>query len=161
MKSNLLSWLQEGNLTIPVVLFSEYRNLNLNEYELVLLINILSFIEKGNEFPTPEELSSRMTVSVLECNEMLRRLVQRGYIEIIDECSNEGIRYERYSLNPLWEKLVDQFLMNNNHSNGIKRKQMKPIFTHALKGNLAVPYHLLNAKRLPCGWMMTTMIQSS
>lgn len=122
MKSNLLSWLQEGNLTIPVVLFSEYRNLNLNEYELVLLINILSFIEKGNEFPTPEELSSRMTVSVLECNEMLRRLVQRGYIEIIDECSNEGIRYERYSLNPLWEKLVDQFLMNNNHSNGMKKE---------------------------------------
>jgi len=122
MKSNLLSWLQEGNLTVPAVLFSEYRNLNLNEYELVLLLNILSFIEKGNEFPTPEELSSRMTISVLECNEMLRRFVQRGYIEIIEEYSNEGIRYEKYSLNSFWEKLVDQFLMSNKNNKEINKE---------------------------------------
>ncbi|HEY2421684.1 MAG TPA: DnaD domain-containing protein [Neobacillus sp.] len=118
MKSDLLSWLKEGNLTIPAVLLSEYRNLNLNEYELVLLLNIHSFIEKGNGFPTPEELSSRMTVSVLECNEILRRLVQRGFIEIMDQYSSEGIRYEQYSLNPLWEKLVDQFLINELHNKG-------------------------------------------
>jgi DNA replication protein len=122
MKSNLLSWIQAGNLTIPAVLLSEYRNLNLNEYDLVLLLNILSFIEKGNGFPTPEELSSRMTVSVLECNEMLRRLVQRGYIEIMDEYSTEGIRSEKYSLKPLWEKLVDQFLKNDTHNKGMKKE---------------------------------------
>ena len=40
MKTSLLSWIQEGNITIPAVLFSEYRNLNLNEYELILIITI-------------------------------------------------------------------------------------------------------------------------
>lgn len=122
MKSNLLAWVQEGNLTIPAVLLSEYRNLSLNEYELVLLLNIFSFGEKGNEFPTPEELSSRMTISVLDCNEMLRRLVQRGFLEIIDAYSNEGIRYEKYSLNPLWERLVDQFLINTKNSKEIHKQ---------------------------------------
>jgi DNA replication protein len=122
MKSNLLSWIQEGNLTIPAVLFSEYRNLNLNEYELVLLLNIYSFLEKGNEFPTPEELSSRMTISVLDCNEMLRRLIQRGFIEIIDGYSSDGIRYEKYSLSPLWEKLVDQFLLKHKTDNEINKQ---------------------------------------
>ncbi|MGX6442538.1 DnaD domain-containing protein [Neobacillus sp. K501] len=113
MKTNLLSWLQEGNISVPVVLLSEYRNLNINEYELVLLLNIISFIEKGNDFPTPEELTERMTISVSDCIQMLRRLIQKGFIEIKDEYSNEGIRYEKYSVQPMWEKLIDQFLMKN------------------------------------------------
>lgn len=113
MKTNLLAWLQEGNISVPAVLLSEYRNMNINEYELVLLLNIISFIEKGNDFPTPEELSARMTISVSDCIQMLRKLIQKGFIEIIDEYSTDGIRYEKYSVNPLWEKLVDQFLMKN------------------------------------------------
>ncbi|MFF2449983.1 DnaD domain-containing protein [Neobacillus sp. NPDC058068] len=122
MKSNILSWIQEGNITVPALLFSEYRKLNLNEIELVLLLNILTFLEKGHEFPTPEELSARMTISVSDCNEMLRRLIQRGFIEITDEYSNEGIRFEKYSVKPLWEKLVDQFLINNKTNKEMDKK---------------------------------------
>ncbi|MFK9093427.1 DnaD domain protein [Bacillus salipaludis] len=122
MKSNILAWLHEGNITIPALLFSEYRNLNLNETELVLLLNILTFIEKGNEFPTPEELSARMTVSISDCNEMLRRLIQRGYIEIIDQYSHDGIRFEKYSVKPLWEKLIDQFMINNKATKEIDKQ---------------------------------------
>jgi len=122
MKSNIIAWLQEGSITIPSLLFSEYRNLNLNETELVLLLNILTFIEKGNEFPTPEELSARMTVSISDCNEMLRRLIQKGFIEIIDQYSHDGIRFEKYSINPLWEKLIDQFMINNKASKEIDKK---------------------------------------
>ncbi|OIK17097.1 DNA replication protein DnaD [Bacillus sp. MUM 116] len=115
MKSTIISWLQEGTITVPAILFSEYRNLNLNEYELVLLLNIMTFIEKGNQFPTPDELSSRMTVSIAECNELLRRLIQRGFIEIMDEYSHDGIRFEKYSVTPLLEKLVEQFLIKSKH----------------------------------------------
>ncbi|MEH7255157.1 DnaD domain-containing protein [Neobacillus niacini] len=122
MKTNLISWLQEGNITVPAVLFSEYRNMSLNEYELVLLLNIITFIEKGNDFPTPEELSSRMTITVSECNEMLRRLIQKGLIDIMDETSSEGIRFEKYSVAPLWERLVDQFLMKNKMTQAVTKK---------------------------------------
>lgn len=122
MKTSILSWLNEGNVTVPALLFSEYRKLNLNEIELVLLLNILTFLEKGHEFPTPEELSARMTISVSDCNEMLRRLIQRGFIEITDEYSNEGIRFEKYSVKPLWVKLVDQFLINNKTNKEMDKK---------------------------------------
>lgn len=116
MKANLLAWLQEGNITIPALLFAEYRNLNLNETELVLLLNIMTFLEQGNYFPTPDELSARMTISISDCNALLRKLLQRGFLEIIDEYSNDGIRFEKYSIKPLWERLVDQFLMNQKSS---------------------------------------------
>jgi DNA replication protein len=124
MKADLLSWLQEGNITIPVTLFSEYRNLNLNEYELILIIHLLTFIHKGNEFPTPEELAQKMTIADSECTNMLRKLIQQGLIQIIEGYSNEGIRYEKYSLDPLWDKLVDQFLLNKKN-NQLQSKQVE------------------------------------
>ncbi|MEH7117904.1 DnaD domain-containing protein [Neobacillus vireti] len=121
MKSNIVAWMQEGNITIPTLLFSEYRNLNLHETELVLLLNIITFIEKGNEFPTPEELTARMTISIAECNDMLRKLIQKGFIEIMDQYSNEGIRFEKYSVNPLWEKLVDRFLLKDQVTKQVEK----------------------------------------
>jgi DNA replication protein len=124
MKADLLAWLQEGNITIPITLFSEYRNLNLNEYELILIIHLLTFIQKGNEFPTPVELAERMTIADSDCTNMLRKLIQQGLIQIIEGYSNEGIRYEKYSLEPLWDRLVDQFMLHQKN-NQLQSKQVE------------------------------------
>ncbi|WP_338470061.1 DnaD domain-containing protein [Niallia sp. XMNu-256] len=110
-KTKILKWLHEGQITIPSALLSQYKNMRLNEEELVLLLQLISHIDKGNEFPTPVELSSSMTISVSECSDLLRRLIQKGMIEI-NEGSTGGIRFEKYSLDPLWEKLIDSFLMD-------------------------------------------------
>ncbi|WP_042457763.1 DnaD domain-containing protein [Neobacillus dielmonensis] len=122
MKTTILNWLEHGTITVPTLLFSEYRRLNLTETELVLLLNILTSIENGNPFPTPEQLSERMTVSIAECNDLLRRLIQRGFLEIIDGYSNEGIRFEMYSIKPLWEKLIEQFLLMNKAEKEVSKK---------------------------------------
>ncbi|NRD80542.1 DnaD domain-containing protein [Bacillus sp. BRMEA1] len=119
MKENILAWINEGNITLPTILFCEYRNLQLNETELVLLLNIITFLEKGNFFPTPEELSSRMTISTADCHVILRKLIQRGLLEITEEYSIDGIRIEKYSVQPLWDKLIDQFIINNRKSNKV------------------------------------------
>ncbi|EIJ78647.1 DNA replication protein DnaD [Bacillus methanolicus PB1] len=111
MKENLIAWLKEGSITIPAALLSHYKKMKLNEQELTLLLHVISFLEKGNEFPTPDELSARMTISAAECTDMLRGLIQKGFILIIDGYSKDGIRFEKYSLQPLWEKLIEQFLI--------------------------------------------------
>lgn len=122
MNKSLMSWLQEGNITIPAALISQYKNLNLSEYDLVLILNLLAFQEKGINFPTPDELSVRMTLPVRECTDKLRKLIQRGYIEIIEEYSHDGIRFEKYSLQPLWEKLIDQFLLVGKQAENVVKK---------------------------------------
>ncbi|WP_071459938.1 DnaD domain-containing protein [Bacillus massilinigeriensis] len=109
-KSEILDWLKEGNITIPAMLLSQYKQMNLSEQELVLLLHVQYFLERGNAFPTPVELANRMTASSLECSKLLRSLIQKGFIEIIEGYSQEGIRFERYSLQPLQEKLVERFL---------------------------------------------------
>jgi len=111
-KSNLLKWMKEGQITVPISLLTQYKTLKLDEHELILLLQIIANIEKGNEFPTPVELSSTMTISVSDCSNILRKLIQKGFIEINDGHTDDGIRYEKYSIDPLWEKLVDLFLFN-------------------------------------------------
>lgn len=109
-KMNLLAWAKEGSISIPSFLITHFKNLKLTESELVLILQVISYQNKGIDFPTPEELSSRMTTNADICANMLRNLVQKGFINIIDDHNSEGIRYEKYSLQPLWEKLIDQFL---------------------------------------------------
>lgn len=113
MNENLVKWVQEGNISIPQALLTNYNKMNINEEELVLLLQVISFAEKGNDFPTPMELSSRMTISSGSCSEILRRLIQKGYVSIEDGSDN-GILYEKYSLQPLWEQLIAVFLKNEN-----------------------------------------------
>lgn len=110
-KVQMLSWLKEGNVTLPVFLFKHYKEMKLTEQELVFIIEVIVFMQEGNEFPTPEELSGRMTLSGADCTNTLRRLMQKGLIAIIDGISAEGIRFEKYSLEPFWTKLVDQFVL--------------------------------------------------
>jgi DNA replication protein len=123
MKENFVQWVLEGNITLPATLLNSYKEIGLNEEELVLLLHVFHYLEKGNEFPTPNEISSKMTVSVSKCTELLRKLIQQGYIEINDGHTSEGIRYEKYSLQPLWEKLVDQFLLSKREL--VKEKEQR------------------------------------
>lgn len=111
MNSTMLAWIKSGNISIPTALLTHYKKMGLSEIEMVLILHVHSFLEKGNYFPTLGELSDRMTI---DCTSILRRLIQRGFIEIKDAFSDEGIRFEMYSLDPLWEKLVNQFQAQNN-----------------------------------------------
>lgn len=112
MNDHMMKWVQEGNITFPTALLSYYKQMNLNEEELVLLLHVISFLEKGNGFPTPTEISSRMTVSSTKCSDILRKLIQKGCITIEEGYSENGIRFEKYSLQPLWEKLIQEFLLS-------------------------------------------------
>ncbi|GIN60776.1 DNA replication protein [Robertmurraya siralis] len=114
MNENMVKWVQEGNISIPRALLLYYKDMNINENELVLLLHVISFLEKGNDFPTPTEISSRMTISTSQCTELLRKLIQKGFIKIDDGYSNEGIRFEKYTIEPLWQKLVNEYLLNQN-----------------------------------------------
>ncbi|MFK4997779.1 DnaD domain-containing protein [Bacillus sp. N9] len=105
-KQLMLAWIEAGTIQIPQLLMNKYRQIGLDEKELVLLLQIISFAEKGNEFPTPEQLAHRMTMTSEECSMMLRKLVQAGFIQIEDQ-SKDGVGFEKYSLAPLWLKLID------------------------------------------------------
>ncbi|MEH7386239.1 helix-turn-helix domain-containing protein, partial [Bacillus sp. JJ1521] len=109
----LVDLFEQGSISIPKMLMSSYRHLQLNEEEMMVLFHILTFMDGGNFFPTPIEISNRMTISEEKCMEILRQLIQRGYLEINEGNDENRIIYEKYSLRPLWEKML-QYLVQRN-----------------------------------------------
>ncbi|MBE4910248.1 DnaD domain-containing protein [Bacillus luteolus] len=108
---NFIDWFQQGSVAIPKLLLQNYKNLNLNEEEFMVVLQVLNFIESGNTFPTPTELSSNMTLSTTRCTEILRHLLQKGYLAIEEDYHEKSIIVEKYSLKPLWVKLF-HYLMS-------------------------------------------------
>ncbi|WP_409288910.1 DnaD domain protein [Peribacillus sp. SCS-37] len=114
LREKLLAWMKEGNITIPSFLLSHYKEMGLNENELIILLQIQHFSEKGNAFPTPDQISDRMTLDSSDCSSHLRRLIQKGYLQIMEEYREDSVLFEMYSLEPLHEKLIDFYMKNSN-----------------------------------------------
>lgn len=110
-KQQFIKMQEMGAVSVPNLLFMNYRELGLNETEFMLLLNIKMHVEKGSFFPTPEELSKTMSIATEQCMDMLRIFIQKGFL-YIEECEDQhGIKSEKYSLEPLWSKLFDHLEM--------------------------------------------------
>ncbi|RYL93315.1 DnaD domain-containing protein [Sporolactobacillus sp. Y61] len=101
----MLHLMTDSSVSIPSLLIKHYHDIGLNEQECMLLIQVHSFIIKGDDFPTFTDLSRRMTLDETACADMLRTLVQRGFLSIVQKTEND-VYSEAYSLTPLWEKLL-------------------------------------------------------
>ncbi|MDG5470614.1 DnaD domain-containing protein [Jeotgalibacillus sp. ET6] len=110
--SSWQQWIQDGNISIPSILLKQYSSLGINEEECMLLLHIHSFIEKGQSFPTPDELAERMTLSSPECFFTIQGLLKKGLLEI-SESSVQDVREESYSLMPLWNTLMNKLEKEN------------------------------------------------
>ncbi len=108
MKDNRLStWIEQGNVTISQLFFHHYKALQLDESEAMLLMQIHAFRTAGKPFPTPYDFVGRMTANANMISEMLQTLMQRGLLQIVQQKDERGVLYEEFSLQPLWERLVD------------------------------------------------------
>ncbi|UOQ93549.1 DnaD domain-containing protein [Halobacillus shinanisalinarum] len=112
-------------LMIPKQLLTEYRRLGLDEKELAVLLQIHRFYLDGNPFPTPEELAGYLSFSSQDCSKVLRSLIQKQLITIEQKHSEQLVRNESYSLEPLWEKLFAQ----HKHSYTTEEEQAGSLFS--------------------------------
>ncbi|GAA0297359.1 DNA replication protein [Gracilibacillus halotolerans] len=102
-----LDTLLANMINLPKKLLTDYKKIGLNEQQLAILLQIQVAKYSDVYFPTPEELANHVTMSKDECSMILQTLIQHGYLEIIDE-EDRGIRKEIYSLEPLWNKLLNE-----------------------------------------------------
>ncbi|MFT4413057.1 DnaD domain protein [Fredinandcohnia humi] len=124
-KDQLVDLFEQGSISIPKIVMSSYKQLQLNEEEMMVLFQILTFMESGNFFPTPSEISSRMTLSETRCTEILRQLIQRGYLEINEDNDENRVIFERYSLRPFWEKIIQYLFYQTINEEKEKAKQQE------------------------------------
>ncbi|WLD91790.1 DnaD domain-containing protein [Alkalihalobacillus sp. AL-G] len=106
-RESFLNWIQAGTIAIPNVLLMNYHRLGVKEDEMMVLLHMHSFIESGNYFPTPEQISSRMTISSHQCMQLLRTCIQKGLLKIEEhQDPDQQMFSETYTLEPLWDKLI-------------------------------------------------------
>ncbi|WP_211744964.1 DnaD domain-containing protein [Paenibacillus sp. Marseille-Q4541] len=98
-----------GSVQLPYALLRYYTRLGLSDGEFLLLQHLIAYQQlEGNEFPTLEELASRMNIAPEQVARGLQRLMRDGFVSI-DEDMDEarGIQYERYNVLGLYVKLAE------------------------------------------------------
>lgn len=99
---------QAGTVSVPGLLLLHYRKLNLSELDVMIVIHIMYFNQQEHkEFPTWEELASRMSVPAAQVSSAIQRLVKEGILQIDEDVDPQtGVHFERYNLAPLAAKLA-------------------------------------------------------
>ena len=108
---NLISYIVNGNTSIPNLLLDNYKNIGINDSELVVILHLLYFQGRNNFFPSIALLEQRMSLSRDKIMVTIQGLLQRGFIAI-DEGIDEktGLIYEKFNLESLYIKLISYFL---------------------------------------------------
>ncbi|MFM9282145.1 DnaD domain protein [Paenibacillus jiagnxiensis] len=101
--------LEASVVQIPYVLLRYYRNLQLSDAEVMLLIQLLAFRQgEHNEFPTLDQLRDRMGLTAEALGKMLQKLMQEGWISIESGSYEQSdVQYERYQFTGLYRKLAE------------------------------------------------------
>jgi len=89
--------LSEGGIYVHSLLLNSYHALGLSHAEAMLLLHIMqSSTVDQHPFPTPEQLSAVMGVSVNEVTRLLQQLLNTGFLSIEQDTMNDII-VERYN----------------------------------------------------------------
>lgn len=115
LSDGVLAGLRAGSISVPMLLLTTYAKLDLTEAEAMLMLHLIGYYEKERkEFPTPDELADRMSLTEEKVADTLQKLMKEGFIGIDEETDAvTGVRYERYNLDGLWRQLAMVYAMES------------------------------------------------
>ena len=97
-------WLHQGQLTIPNVLLKYYRQIGLNERELVVLLQ-LQAANQQEGFPNFQTIAQHMNCSRDELFEAIQSLINKQVLTIHTIQNSAGKSEDRLNFDVLYEKL--------------------------------------------------------
>lgn len=121
MMDKVLNILKNGTLNIPRILLTNYKNLQINELALIILIYLLN--EKETIF-NPQKISSDLNLNKTEVLMSIEELTNKDLLKIELRKVN-NIREEYLNFDPLYTKL-GYFIVNEEE---IKAEDSNNIFT--------------------------------
>lgn len=110
----LMKWIQAGQTSIPTLLLKHYRKLGITNDDLVLIIQLQSYLDRGDYFPDLNEIAVVMGLSKNEVFQAVHQLMQKKLLAIETTKDEQGITEDRYSFDLLWEKLIVWMKQNEN-----------------------------------------------
>jgi DNA replication protein len=121
--NRLRTWTEQRMVQIPQLFFQFYKELNIEDEEALIVIQLLAFHMEGNDFPTPNDLMNRLTMPDNDITSRLQRLMQKGFLEITSDVDANGKLYEKYSVYPLWERIMQIIEMKEHQKSATTLRQ--------------------------------------
>ena len=90
---------------LPTLLLRHYRNFNLSNDELVLILQLKSYMDKGDLFPSTKSIALNMNMTEDNVFRAIHQLTQKRVLSIETTKDEKGVSQDAYSLSLLWEKL--------------------------------------------------------
>lgn len=103
----LRTWTEQRMIPIPQLFFQFYKELNMEDEEALIVMHLLAFHMEENDFPTPNDLKNRLTMSDNDITSRLQRLMQKGFLEITRDVDAGGKLYEKYSVYAMGAHFAD------------------------------------------------------
>ncbi|MDF7638916.1 DnaD domain protein [Lactobacillus sp. ESL0791] len=113
-----------GFTTLQNGLIAYYAQIGISDAELVLIIQLEAFNQRGEQFPTNDQISANTNFSANQVADLLQQLIEQKFLTIEQLTDNKGKIADCYDLRPLYQKL-DQFLQDHvlvNNQQGRKKK---------------------------------------
>lgn len=108
MMEKVINLIKEKTMVVPYVLFSNYKELNIKDDELILIIYLLN---DSNKVYNPKKISEVLNIETGKVLEMVNELAIKDILSITVKIENK-IHVEYLSLDNLYKKLA--FLIVND-----------------------------------------------
>lgn len=126
----IMEWINAGQTELPTLLLRHYRELNLSNHELVLILQLKSYMDKGDPFPNPEKIAKNMGMTEENVFKAIHQLTQKKVLSIETTEDENGVSQDAYSLSLLWEKLIILLKQNKTQKAEVKKeKSEKNLYT--------------------------------
>lgn len=142
MKDKIRDLIISGTYSIPKLLLSNYKELNITESELILLIYLLN--EKDLEF-NPAKIATDLNIELTAVMMNIDSLIKNNIVSIKSEKS-DGVRKDIINLDNLYDKLLYLVITEESHDDTKKETDIYTTFETEFGRTLApMEYEIISS----------------
>ncbi|AIS09221.1 Chromosome replication initiation protein DnaD [Lactobacillus sp. wkB8] len=108
-----------GTTTFLNGLLAYYPQLKIDDAEMIVIIQLEMFAQKGNFFPTDEQLAANTNLSVSEITALIQKLIEQNFLSIDQISDKSGKIGNKYNLDQLYNQL--DLLLEDKIKSGNKK----------------------------------------
>lgn len=108
-----------GTTTFSNGLLAYYPQLKIDDAEMIVIIQLEMFAQKGNFFPTDEQLAANTNLSVSEITALIQKLIEQNFLSIDQYSDKSGKIGNKYNLDQLYNQL--DLLLEDKIKSGNKK----------------------------------------
>ncbi len=108
-----------GTTTFSNGLLAYYPQLKIDDAEMIVIIQLEMFAQKGNFFPTDEQLAANTNLSVSEITALVQKLIEQNFLSIDQISDKSGKIGNKYNLDQLYNQL--DLLLEDKIKSGNKK----------------------------------------